>query len=95
MLRPVGAAKYEDDLEGVAVWNQDVGTVEDRQPDWNSSLSQRLERAFDKHSLESRRRSFEDPGRTLTNRRHSDSERLHNSGSRATSGYGSVDVGGR
>ena len=47
LLRPVGAAKYGDDLESVAVGNLDVGTAEDPQPDWDSSLSQRLERAFD------------------------------------------------
>ena len=38
--------------------------------------------------------SFEDQDRTLTHRRAPDSERLYNSGSRATSGYGSGDVGG-
>ena len=74
LLRPVGAAKYGDDLEGAAVWNPVVGTSEDRQPDWDSSRSQRLKRAFDKRSLESRMRSFEDQDRTLMNRRGSDSK---------------------
>ena len=51
LLRPVGAAKYGDDLESVAVWNPYVGTSEDRRrigiphyhADWNElSISARL-----------------------------------------------------
>ena len=84
-----------DEREGAPIWNPNVGKAEDRHLGWGSLLLQKLDRILDRCSPESRRRSFEDPDRTLMEGEGSDSERRYNACSRAANGYDSVDSGER
>ena len=95
LLLAVDGTKDGDDREGVAARNPIAGTADDRRSDWESFLLRKWNQSLDKRSLKSRRESFEDPDRTLTDSGGADSERRFNSGSRTTSGYGSVVAGGR
>ena len=94
LLRPVEAVKGGNSREGVPLWNPNVGTAEDRQPEW-VFIATDIGPNFRQCLPESRWRCFEDPDRMMTDGRNSDAEHRYNYGGRATSGYGSMDSGGR